>query len=230
VTGRARRIGAVLLMALTASAGMLLVGGPAEAHHCDKPNETGNVVVNVGGVGTVGVDQNNVGTLEHDVVVCADPPHQETTVDVRDLDPAGWGAEVGAGTCGPLGCTGVGYTGVEVTSTRLWVDGPFDGSNTVGTDADPTVCPWVNGAQQPCQTDPPASTSGGEAPPLPPVHSAVDPFANYMYYESLYGVPNYGLWCVDFMFDYDIQWGTALCTVMVVNRLVFGPLDALGVL
>jgi hypothetical protein len=223
-TGWARHIGAVLVMTLTASAGMVLVAGPVDAHHCNKPNDGDNVDANVGGVGTVGVEQNNVGTLEHDVVVCADPPHQETTVDVRDLDTAGWGAQVGAGTCGPLGCTNVGYTGVEVTSTRLWVDGPFDGSNTVGTDADPTVCVWVNGSQQPCQTDPPASTPGGEAPPPPPVH----PLVTYVYYESLYGVPNYADWCLDFMFAYDLQWGTAICTTMVVNRLVWGPLATLG--
>jgi hypothetical protein len=111
------RLGRVVVVSavLSATVGIVFAPQGARASHCWKPDGTN---VNVGGVGTVGVEQPNAGTLEHDVHVCADPPHQQATVDVQG------DTKVAAGTCGPLGCTSLGSTGAEVTSTRLRVDGP----------------------------------------------------------------------------------------------------------
>lgn len=230
--GWAQRVVVVLLMTTAATAVMVLSAGSASAHHCQKPNEPGNVGANVGGVATVGVDQNNIGTTEHDVIVCADPPHQEAWVDVRDLDPAKVGVQVGVGTCGLLGCTGVGYTGAEAPIPSTSVDYPLDGNNLVGASVNmgSGVCPWVNGSPSTCQLGGTSNNtfSGGDPGPPPPVHPTVDPFVSYMFYEALYGVPNYESWCTQLLFQgWHVDEMAVFCTIMITNRLVWWPLDAL---
>jgi hypothetical protein len=230
--GGVRRAAVVVLTTLSAGAVALSSAEDAGAHHCQKPTELGNATVSVGGVGTVGVDQNNIGTTEHDVIVCADPPHQEAWFDVRDLDPGRIGVQIGLGTCGPFGCTGVGYTGAEASVPGASVDGALDGNNRIGASAGGGggVCPWANGAPSACQLGGSTghSTSGGDPGPPPSVHWSIDPFLAYWYYEALYAAPQYSRWCTDPMF-----WGwtwvdvAVWCGILLTNRLVSAPLGTL---
>lgn len=227
----ARAVSAVLMTTLWVAAVTVLSVGEASAHHCTKPNATGNLTIGAGGVGTVGLEQRNVGTFEHDVIVCADPPHQEAWLDVRDLDTTGTGVQVGAGTCGLAGCTGVGYTGFEGSIPSVSGDYPLDGNNVLGVFVHGgSVCPWANGSPSPCQLGLTSGTTTAGGDPSPPVaHPAIDPFLAYMFYESLYGVPWYAYWCTEFMYT-GIPIGDAaiLCGLMATNRLIWGPLSTLG--
>lgn len=147
--GWGRRVAAVLALTLMASVGGVLGAGSAVAHHCAKPNTVGDVTVTIGGVATVGIDNNNLGTTDHDVFVCADPPHQESWVDVTDRNPGAAGVQVSEGTCGLAGCTVVDSIGVEVGLPFVTTDPPADGNSNVAVHlhTGSGICVWVLGAQ-----------------------------------------------------------------------------------
>lgn len=218
-----RRVAIAFLSA--ASMGVVLgqSSGSAGANECQKPDELGNVNVSAGVV-TVGVDQDNVGTTEHDVFACIGPSIIATG-SVQLTDAPGLGLRATPAACVPLtapcGNSADLTTGAEVVPPPTvgvpspGVDPPADGNGRVAIDAGTgnTACLWAPTVST-CGS---YSGAGGDVSPRP------DPvgLANYMIGMGL-GLPNYVSFCWEMAAPQLINGGIG-CGLVLATQYVVIP-------
>lgn len=232
--GWGRRITTMLLVAITVGVGTVVSTGVASASPCEKPNELGNATVYVGGVVTVGVDQNNIGTTEHDVIACVDVAGFVAigAVDVTDPNPSAPGVQVAADACVPgwwncgfpftIGSEVVPPSTVGVPSTS--VDPPADGNGSVGvnTGTGNTACAWALWASAPlvstCGGN--VATGGGDVPGVTPDPDPIG-LADYMVGRVL-GTPAFVDACL-WLMNGDFVNGGIGCALIFATQYVVIP-------